>query len=54
MSENKEYVTTFVTELHNRKKKFEKSREEQEKSGVHVSTFTSLNQNSEKSIEKEQ
>ena len=54
MSENKEYVTKFVTELNNRKKKFEKSREEQEKSGVHVSTFTSLNQNSEKNIEKEQ
>ena len=54
ISENKEYVTKFVTELNNRKKKFEKSREEQEKSGVHVSTFTSLNQNSEKNIEKEQ
>ena len=51
MAENKDYVTTFLSELHKRKKKFEKSREEQEKSGVHVMRFTSSNQNSEKSIE---
>ena len=43
MAENKNYVTTFLTELHQRKNKFENR--------VHVMRFTSLNQNSEKTIE---
>ena len=51
MAENKNYVTTFLTELHQRKNKFEMSSEEEEKNRVHAMRFTSLNQNSEKSIE---
>ena len=43
MAENQNYVTTFLTELHQRKNKFENR--------VHVMRFTSLNQNIEKSIE---
>ena len=50
MAENHKYVTKFLTELQ-RKNKFEMSSEEQEINRVHVMRFTSLNQNSEKSIE---
>ena len=51
MAENHKYVTDFLTELHQRKNMFEMSSDEQEINRVHVMRFTSLNQNSEKSIE---
>ena len=51
MAENHNYVRKFLTELHQRKKQFEEPSDEQEISGVHVMTFTSLNANNEKTIE---
>ena len=51
MAENQKYVTKCLTELQQCKNKFEMSSEEQEINRVHVMRFTSLNQNSEKSIE---
>ena len=54
MAENQEYVTDFLTELHQRQKEFEECSDEQEISDeeeISVQTFTSLNPNSEKTIE---
>ena len=54
MAENHKYVTDFLTELHQCQKEFEECSDEQEISDeeeISVMTFTSLNQNSEKTIE---